>query len=332
MPDDEYEPEDEEMPPTHKDRNSNVSAASQLEILSVINATHTSLLTSLPHQTLKIPEKVQRPYLRGSDMPLCPLKLALDTVREKPRVQYNTMLKEFYTSTGHAIHELIQKWLGVAKLMYGKWKCPECKTLYPVGSTEKDNLGVLGPVVCKCSELPIYCDYVEFNPHDVPKTGKYNGHCDGLLMIHDKYIVLEIKTTDTAKVAKRRQHGPDPKHELQAQSYRYVMPKFLDIPEERWHNFVLLWYFDRADPRNHAILCMPYDYENFEEEIRKFVTTMKAIASKQYSGIKGTCRKEEDNKYCPYSQICFSPSRDALIEEILPGYSCRSSTKTKKKA
>jgi hypothetical protein len=241
------------------------------------------------------------------------------------------MMKEFYTSTGHAIHQLVQKWLGVAKLMYGKWQCPKCKALYPEGCTEKDNIGTLGPVICKCSEPVIYCDYVEFNPHDIPKTANYDGHVDGIALIHNKYIVLEIKTTDTGKVSKRRQHGPDPKHELQAQSYRYVMPKFLDIPENMWHNFVLIWYFDRADPRNHATLCMPYDYENFEEEIRKFITLKKHLAKKQYCLIDGICKSVNDNKYCPYHALCFSPSRDALIEEILPGYMEKPTTKTKKK-
>lgn len=295
-------------------------AKEQNEILSCVDGIMSSMLSQSPPARFKIPELVTRPHLRGSDLPVCPIKLALDTVRKTPRTQYTTMMKDFYTKLGSEYHLLVQRWMGVSGTMYGKFSCPKCKKLHPEGCTETDNAGMLGPVLCKCSGFPIACDYVEFNPLGVKNTGSYNGHVDGVLKLNGKYIVLEIKTTDAAKVIKRRTIGPDPKHELQAQSYRFVLPRFLAIPEDQWHDHVLVWYFDRADPRINTPLCLPYEPDAFGDEITKFVTTMKHIKHKRYKRISGICKDANQERFCHYNQLCFSPQRDALINEILNGY------------
>jgi len=323
MSDSDYEEDLEDSFMPRQRKSETVSAISQLEILSFVNSIHMEMMSSAPPPKYRLPESVDRPYLRGSDMPICPMKLALDTNRVNQRTQFTSFMKDFYTSIGSVFHELVQKWFGVSGVMFGKWECPHCKKLYPEGSSKEDSIGVLGPVVCTCRKFPTYCNYVEFNPMNIPDTGEFKGHVDGVALIHGKYIVLEFKTTDTDKVRRRRQHGADPKHEVQASSYRYVLPQFLNIPEDQWWNFILIIYYDRADPRNNVPLCIPYAPERFEEEIHKFVSTKKKLAKKQFHLIEGLCRHATDERFCPYNSLCFSPQRDTLIEEILPGYMAR---------
>lgn len=297
-----------------------VSAAQQLELVNHAKSLFSEMSSFNPPARLRVPERMERPRLRGSSLPLCPLCVALDTVRDKPRLRYNTLMSDFYTMVGSEYHIMLQKWFGIAGAMYGKFECPKCKALYPKNCTKKDNNGMLGPVFCDCDKDPIPCMYVEFNPTNVPRSGKYNGHVDGILQYRNKFLVLEIKTTSLVKLNHRRLQGPDPKHEIQAQSYRYVMPRFLDTDDAQWHDFVLVWYFDRADPRNNIPLCLPYDPEKFGIEINKYIETQRNIRRKHYHLIKGTCSHPNQERFCPYNIVCFSPQRDALLEEMLPGY------------
>mgnify|MGYP003609801757 CR=1 FL=1 len=231
---------------------------------------------------------------------------------------------DFYTGTGHVIHEMLQFWFGKDGSLFGKFQCPECATLYPKGSKPHDNQGMFGPVVCKGTKLkrhrPKHCSYIEFHINNIPKTGAFDGHCDGVLRIGGKYVVLEIKTTDTMKVNMRGRNGPDPKHLCQATAYRYLLPKFLDIPEKQWHNYSIIIYYDRANPRKHEVLIEPYDPNLFVNEIETFVKTRRLLERGKYSKICGKCQSAEDDRYCPYNSTCFSSHAQKLIEQILPGY------------
>lgn len=292
----------------------------QNQLIEFVRGIQQQMMMHTPPNRYKVQEPVDRPWLRGSDLPVCPLKLAMDTVREDQRIQYTTFNQDFFTGTGSTIHAVLQKWFGVSGILYGKWKCKECSTLYPRKCTEEDNVGMLGPVFCKCKPIPVCCDYVELIPAELREAEGFKGHVDGLLKINNRYCVLEIKTTDSEKVRKRRDNGPDPKHELQATAYRFTMPKFLEWDESLFWNHLLVIYYDRADPKNNAILAIPYRPELFQEQVDIYNKTLRRIKKKNYHLIEGICKYPDDNKYCPYNALCFSPQRNQLIEEILPGY------------
>ena len=292
----------------------------QNQLLEFVRNIQHQMMMHTPPNRYKVQEPVDRPWLRGSDLPVCPLKLALDTVREDQRIQYTTFMKDFFTGTGSVIHAVLQKWFGVSGTLYGKWECSQCHTLYPKKSKKEDNVGMLGPVFCKCKPIPVCCEYVEFAPAGIETAPGFKGHIDGLLLIQGRYCVLEIKTTDSAKVGKRRVDGPDPKHELQATAYRFTIPEFLELDESLFWNYFLVIYYDRADPKNNAPLAVPYRPELFQEQVDVYAKTMRRIKKKNYHLIEGICKYPDDNKYCPYNALCFSPQRNQLIEELLPGY------------
>jgi hypothetical protein len=315
---------DTEMPEPLKKREMRISSGNETLLKSWIKSKHDQMISFNPIPAYAIENPAQRPYFRGSSLPVCPLRTALDTVRKVPRNETRHLLMDFYTGTGHVIHELLQFWFGVDGSLFGMFQCPECAQLFPKKSTPHDNIGMFGPHVCKGPKSkphrPTVCKYIEFHINNIPKTGAFDGHCDGVLFVNGKYLVLEIKTTDTAKVRAREKYGPDPKHRVQATAYRYLLPRFLNIPEDQWHDYTLIVYYDRAAPRINAPIAVPYEPEVFHHEIETFVKTRRRIAKGRFDKICGKCKSADDDRYCAYNNICFSSHAQKLIEEILPGY------------
>lgn len=303
-----------------------------LQLKGFVEQLHDQMLSFNPPNKFKILEATERPRLRGSNLPVCPVQVMLDTLRPVPRTQASTFTSDYYTRVGSTYHEVIQKWFGVSGCMYGKFRCPECQTLYPLNSKVEDNQAMLGPVMCDCgskrkhstrkfnSKLPVCCEYVELEPYGTDGASSFHGHTDGIAFINNKYVVLEFKTTSAAKITKRRKEGPDHKHVLQAAAYRRVLPKFLEMDDDLWAKTLLVIYYDRANPRNNVVCPVPYEYDKFQAEIDTFVKTQRRIKKKLYKKIRGKCISQKDDPYCPYNALCFSPQRDKLIDEIIPGY------------
>ena len=291
----------------------------QSNLVRSIENLHSSFMSNTPPKHLMLWEKpLKKNLFRASSLPLCPMKLAFDTLR--PASSRVTFSGDFYTSVGTAVHETLQKWFSLSGTLFGKYKCPQCSQLYPKGCTLEDNKATLGPVYCSCTKSKNLCSYVELAPYGIDHAPGFTGHVDGVALINGKYTILEFKTTSTAKVALRRKSGPDPKHITQATAYRSVMPKFLNIKESKWHDDILIIYYDRANPKNNVVLCVPYEYDNFQDEVDTFVKTLRLVKSKRYWKIKGKCEKQSDEQYCPYNAMCFSPQSDRLIDSIMPGY------------
>lgn len=294
--------------------------AEAAELVSTLTKLHADLTNHNPPAYLRVPEQIERPRLRGSDLPLCPLRTAFDTVREEQRLQDTTFMSDFYTRVGSEFHAILQKWYGVSGIMYGKYKCPKCGTLYPKNSKPDDNRACFGPRYCKCTTPKQACEYSEMEPFGIKNTGGFKGHTDGIGFIGGKYVVLEFKTTSAKKIEQRRKYGADPKHVLQSTAYRRVLPEFMEIEESMWWNHMLVIYFDRGDPSNSVIIPVRYEPEKFQEQVRVWVLTQKRIRKKRYWKIHGKCRTSNDDRYCPYNSTCFAKDRDKAIDKLLPGY------------
>ena len=292
-------------------------------VMAWLRAKHGQMISFNPTAAFEIKHAAPRPYFRGSGLPVCPLRTALDSVRKVPRQDTRHLLSDFYTETGHVIHEALQFWFGKAGLLFGKFQCPVCRRLYPKHSTPDDAHGMLGPVMCRGTKKhphnPTYANYVEFHINNLEKTGAFDGHCDGVLFINGMYLVLEIKTTSTVRV-RSHEAGPDHKHMLQATGYRYMLPKFLNIPDKKWYPFTVIVYYDRANPKVHTPLIVPYNPDVFVEQIRTFIKTAQRIKARRFDKITGICESCQDDTYCPYNSMCFSMDAQRLISEILPGY------------
>lgn len=314
---------DTDMPKRCTDSAMPISKSDKTMIMAWLRAKHGQMISFNPTTAFTVKNEAPRPYFRGSGLPVCPLRTALDAVRTTPRQDTRHLLSDFYTETGHVIHEALQFWFGKAGLLFGKFQCPVCKRLYPKHSTPDDAHGMLGPVLCKGTKKaphkPTYANYVEFHINNLEKTGAFDGHCDGVLFVNGKYLVLEIKTTSTVRV-KSHESGPEHKHMLQATGYRYMLPKFLNIPDKFWYPFTVIIYYDRANPKVNTPLIVSYEPNAFVTQIRTYIKTARLIKHRRFEKIHGICESCQDDQYCPYNSMCFSTDAQRLIDEILPGY------------
>lgn len=268
-------------------------------------------LTSLT-SIIREQRPAQRATFRGSDLPFCGKKFLLDNLRPEPRYEDVRYMSEFYTRNGDVFHENLQKWLGACGLMYGKWKCKKCGKRYP--DTDEPTAGVQGPVSC----CQAFAEYVEFAVDD---GMGFKGHMDGVIFINGKYMCIELKQMGSHILNRRLNQGPDEHHYKQIQIYRSVFPKWVGIPEERFHPFVLLWYFDRGDAKVNKRWVIPANNNVYLEETSEYETTQRLMTAKQYSRIKCRCKTATDNIWCPYNErICFNQNtdeRDRILASIM---------------
>lgn len=250
---------------------------------------------------------------RGSDLPFCGFKYLLESMRQEPRLEVETFASQFFTRSGDAFHANMQKWLGAVGLAYGKWKCPHCKKTYP--ESKDSAAGVLGPVKC-CG---VYAEYVEF---EFLHSSGFSGHMDTILFLHNKYAVTELKQMGDAIYSSRLKSGPDNHHQHQVQAYRAVAPEQLKIPESKFHNQVLLWYWPRGNIKTNKRWVLGYDPSFFQSDVDEHAATLAAIRKRRYGDICLRCRTERDAPFCPYNNlICFNKDakyRQRLLELILP--------------
>ncbi len=295
-------------------------ASKELELLKThksLQLSVTSLFDAMCSQRSRISyrKEAERTRFRGSDLPFCPMKFMLDNVRTNTRYEDVRFMSEFYTANGDAFHATIQKWLGVSGKMYGKWRCPTCNNLYPKKSTEDDNIGMFGPVTC-CGEPTGY--------HELHVVGKhFSGHMDGLIELHGKFLVCEFKQMGSSIFQRRLTQGYDKHHYYQAQVYRTALPKFMELPEDRFHDYVLLWYFDRGDCRVNQPWIIPHDPNVYAAEVAKVVATKKSIKRGKYHACEGICKTSQDNIYCPYNNlICFAEpqQKQRMLQALIPTY------------
>lgn len=300
------------------------------------SALHTSIVNLFEqtidnNNTIITNENWEPPRFRGSDLPFCGLRYALDYALKTGDVE--TTMKSFHTSTGHAIHETLQDWLGrvTTKLkkrktpkscaesgvFLGKYVCPVCKTLYPKGSKPEDNKVMLGPVMCdsKKHKLKKYlghhasvpCRYHEINISGILNTAGFTGHCDGVILIDGKYLILEAKTTSIFSMQKKAKDGPYESHVLQSTAYRYLMPKFLGIPEHMFHDFMAVVYFYKGNINKHVVCLVPYEPKKFLDQV-KMVKKAKAARKRgdlEALACMGICKVKEDAGFCRYAGRCF---------------------------
>jgi hypothetical protein len=265
------------------------------------------------NSSFMISEQAELPRFRGSGIPHCPIHVAIDYTRPDIRVEQRSFMLDYMAEHGKLVHALMQKWLGIVGMMYGKWKCAKCGAVTP--TPDSGVVGVLGPVYC-CNQP---CDYVEYDIN-VPEIG-YTGHCDGLLMIRNKLLPIEMKVRKADVIARIRRSGVyNIDNITQATSYRRCLPGQLHIPAEQFHDFVGLLYFDRADIRGRALVAFPYQAGIFDAEVRSRRRTEKIVETKRFNYLRGFCRNSQDRPYCPYHSTCFAPNAAAQLERFLPGF------------
>lgn len=214
----------------------------------------------------------------------CPTFLAFTIVLGAPVVK--TLREDFYTNIGKVIHSTIQRWWP----LYGVRECSKC------GKT----LESWGPIFC-CG-LPM-----EYKEYKLEYKG-LSGRCDGILQLFFDLFLLEIKSSDKAKMTKMK--FPKKEHVIQANIYAVMSNICLKKKLPKPIKGHIIIYFDRANYRNYkAFVNLGVDIKHTNKIITLYRKTEKEIKAGKFRGLKRNCSCPADarKRSCKFKNICFSP-------------------------
>lgn len=239
--------------------------------------------------------------------------------QEQPNEPYDFLL-DVYSRTGTITHMIVQRWLGMAGILYGDWLCPRCG---------KRKRGKLGTQTCKrCGGEMIYEELTLEHPHL-----KLSGHPDGILCIDGKYIGFELKTK-SQKVVDGMVEPIDTHVAYQTACYAVMLALTRGIKLREYAIFYLSrdppWFYKVGySPSQGADIVDVYNRGNGDkyllkifkfkistdiiaeeiDYIKKVIAAQKKAKGKLLSRKKwGICKKPSDPeaRYCLHRHLCWS--------------------------
>lgn len=230
---------------------------------------------------------------RSSQLPFCARQHVIHNryPKDERPVRGESYNFHFYVKIGSAVHEVVQRFLGIAKILYGHWIC--------CGVTEYNREGSENCSVCGSPQK-----YEEL----APSGSELGMHVDGVSILYNG--VTEFKTTSGAKV--KTLTNPYPQHMLQASCYLHA----LNI-EHGWGLDKLIFvYFSRDNPKDFRVFVRkPLPESAYLDTLSSYQSAKLAVVS----GVipDAICASPYDGNWrgCPYTGICFSPN---LSEMLLP--------------
>lgn len=192
--------------------------------------------------------------LHPSSFPFCGLRhiynRAMDGVSE---VFEEPFSMHYYTTIGTVFHEIMQRFLGMHKKIYGDWHC--------TASTGKGK----NKVVCKGKrefssnhKCPICKAPMQYDELGVRFGDYLIGHVDGLWFNGEEWFVIDYKTTSTKSIDKHYENikkGYKPSfpyayNKSQIESYVVLLQKKYKITISGW----MLLYISRDSFNNYVFV------------------------------------------------------------------------------
>ena len=296
-------------------------------------------------------------FLRPSALPFCPLRTGYIRITDGIETERHRSFNEnFYTDIGHAVHELLQNFVGRMKVEHGvdtqidtlgNWKCPKCQKQRYFTTYKK----------CKCGGRPSYQE-IEI------KWRETIGDIDKVIRIGNMLFILDYKTTGVKAIYKHRDakkaggfYLPYPTNRAQITRYTGLFEKVFAEefkPGGRFEGCTvmgsILAYVSRESLYIREFVYLPASAKTKEKQYRRacrddkdFVVMKKAVATRSKELFieligKKRCkdRDDYDQNYhdpfnvCPLHTVCFNSKRlKATVMEALDAGP--SSKKPKKK-
>lgn len=257
--------------------------------------------------------------IRGSSVPYCPRAYFIDHYLG-PFTSEESYMSTVTTARGTVVHEQIQKWLGIAGLLYGQWACPltsvkECKHITnPILISDGKPL--------KCPKHGHQLIYHEF---EINYKG-ISGHPDGLLTLTGKppYILVEFKTAAGDGYGDfpgfHAMRKPYWKHV--EQSNLYATASELDgLYDARGNKStypikeVWIWYIHSEYlHRTPKVFSYKPDHEQARQHTKTVKAIKRAIDRRSLPQKVESC-KSETNPWCMLASLCSSPELLNLLSE-----------------
>lgn len=305
------------------------------------------IFNNLKKNSYKEPLKEYR--FTGSAFPICPRVVALSGT--KPFARSSTPKQEAILGNGTLNHSIIQKWLGNAGILFGKFRnnkgvitpFPQFKQvsreeeykiidsgkLPPKYDAKKYNwIGTKGPLY-NSDGSPM--DYVEWRVYD--EECGFTGLVDAVIRMPDwdNYAIADFKFVGDYTFDKYKNEGidEDAPYRYQLNSYRYCLEgKMLNIKEkpielsDKMYLIVFKENFLRTLNENDLqIIPLKFNPDMYLEQKELYLKTQKKLKNKDIDFFckskSAICETESDCGFCPGKYVCFSPNNKEMIRNLL---------------
>lgn len=278
----------------------------------------------------------------GSGLPMCPVAYSLSR-RLKNRIETYSFSSDLITEGGNFVHLVIQRWLGQAGLMFGRWKTLKGKRRHETEVFVPNNVkhgddgyyeGCFGPIF---NENGSPADYDEYR---VTK-GDFSGHIDAFLGLHDKKLIAlgDIKTTSLRKMEEGKLATEDGDlaeeyhhYLLQLLSYyncvkenieAYKFPRGYKLAKFGYIIFVAREQIFSLTPNSFLIIKIPLEEltELWDDQLALYEKTKKLFEKENWIKLSNmkVCSSKESAGYCKYKYLCFSNNQDDLMRALARG-------------
>jgi hypothetical protein len=241
--------------------------------------------------------KPHRMRFRPSNARPCQWAVMLSRVVQADEA--DSFARDFYTTIGKAAHEVVQRWLGRAGVLYGDYSCRCGRTVRSQGE----------PAECPECGRPSW-RYQEFDLVRHDTTGLLaSAKIDGLVrwpsMPADHYYLIDIKTcslkslprADVGFTSEYHLHYPD-----QTAVYRVLLAQagyqvdgtvFLMVPRDNPRKTTAI-VVDQPDPGT-----------TLDELVARWLAASLAGRTGDLTAIQRDCRGRLDRPDCPYHRVCW---------------------------
>lgn len=236
--------------------------------------------------------EVSVPYnfqFRSSKLPICNREYVIHHrfPKENRPIRGEEYTFNFYVKIGSAVHEVVQRFLGMDGFLYGDWTC--------CGVTDHLREGSKLCPVCEQPQL-----YGELAPES-----ELGMHVDGVSITYN--AVTEFKTTSAANIIKLK--DPYDTHMIQASCYLHALNA-----QYGWSlNKLIFVYFSRDNPKEYKVLVRRPLKDVYDETLEGYVLAQRQL--KEGVLPDKVCETVSDGTWrgCSYSGVCFSPVLEKML-------------------
>lgn len=231
--------------------------------------------------------------LRCSQMPLCPRSI-LTNWAQRGSFQAMDMRMAYYVAVGHAVHDVMQRYLALTGQLLADYKCRECGTKYPLSHKYE------------CCDLPTQYEEVLISYKGII------GHIDAIFKDRQgRWWIVDFKTCSLTG-APNKKRDPGQNYIRQVKAYAYLLWKQYGIKVEG----VMLVFLPRDNPWEPSIWERKLTDEGYEtaraeliEQKKRHKQTMEAKSLAEFRTLfKTRCGG-------PYCDLCKLEAKD-LIDRV----------------
>lgn len=233
----------------------------------------------------------------------CDRRLQFDFLGLRTHQDPHTAKLQATFDVGSAVHDAVHEWLGRAGILYGEWKCKDCRLHIPTGT-------IPSRAGCKVNDKGKHrWKYVEIKIFD--KRLMIGGSTDGVIQT-DRLRVLEVKSCHKDKFKKlSRSNTPEDGHKVQGHAYAYG----LGLDE------IDVLYFSKNDSEWLSMI-VPFDRRLWKEVEDRLFSIRDDIDSKALSIRAGHGPGMGICGWCPFNKVCWTTDSFSRVNKMIEEASC----------